>query len=74
MYLYKQWYGLHAGNLSSVYRVSGQNMKRSCAALYYFLHANAILKPGKVKKVSQTTIKQRNKAEDPLYTIEELLF
>lgn len=43
VYLHKQWYGLHAGDLSSVYGVSGQNVKRSCAALYYFLHTNTIL-------------------------------
>lgn len=44
MYLNKEWYGLHAGDLASVYRVSGHNVKRSCATLYDFLHANAILK------------------------------
>lgn len=44
MYLNKEWYGLHASDLASVYRVSGHNVKRSCATLYDFLHANAILK------------------------------
>ena len=43
VYLYKQWYGLHACNLSSVYGVSRQNVKCPCAALYYFLHTNSIL-------------------------------
>lgn len=43
-YLYEEWYGLHAGDLASVYRISGHNVKCSCAALYDFLHTNAILK------------------------------
>lgn len=42
-HLYKQRYGLHAGDLASVYGVSGQNVKRSCAALDYFLHTNPVL-------------------------------
>lgn len=43
VYLYEQWYGLHAGDLSSVYGVSGHDVKCSRAALYDFLHANPIL-------------------------------
>lgn len=43
VYLYKERYGLHAGDLSSVYRISGHDVKRSCAALYNFLHAYTIL-------------------------------
>lgn len=46
IYLYEEWYGLHAGNLASVDRVSGHNVKRAGATLYDFLHANAILKEG----------------------------
>lgn len=42
-YLHKQRYGLHAGNLSSVYRISSQNVKSSCATFDYFLHTNTIL-------------------------------
>lgn len=47
IYLYEEWYGLHAGNIASVDRISGHNVKCSGATLYDFLHANAILKEGR---------------------------
>lgn len=49
MYLYKEWYGLHAGDLSPVYGVSSHDVKCSCAALYNFLHANTVL----IKKIDR---------------------
>lgn len=42
-YLNKKRNGLHASNICSVDRVSGQDVQSSCAAFHYLLHPHSIL-------------------------------
>lgn len=59
--LYKEWDGLHAGDLSPVDGVSGHDVQGPCAPLHDLLHPHAILRERQRERQKARVSQQQKK-------------